>query len=59
MPDQNHCDCILCSTEIYFQTETRPHATIQCDGCGVELEITTVEPELTLQLSGDDIHWGE
>lgn len=51
--------CILCSTDLYLERETCIHGIVHCQACGIDLEIAAVEPELVLQLSGDDIHWGE
>ena len=52
-------ECIVCSSELNLQNETTLNGIVLCDSCGVDLQITAVDPAIEFRLPEDDIYWGE
>ena len=51
--------CIECGTDIVFPEDVMENELIDCDACGIELEVISIDP-LKLDLAPEEQEdWGE
>lgn len=59
MSTQNFAECPECAGAIGLPSDVMQGEILQCEECGVELEVTALEP-LTLALAPEEEEdWGE
>ena len=52
-------ECPVCGTEIKLAKGTVKGELIECDDCGVELEVVSVNPTIISEAPQEEEDWGE
>ena len=52
-------ECLVCGTEFEVSNEVEENEIIDCDTCGAELEVTSLDPITLEEAPEEQEDWGE
>ncbi|MDE0310571.1 MAG: lysine biosynthesis protein LysW [Acidiferrobacterales bacterium] len=52
-------ECPVCALAIEFEQDTITGELIECDDCGAELEVVSIDPDAVAEAPETDEDWGQ
>ncbi len=54
-----NAECPICSAEVAFEADTEVGEIVECEECGAELEVKSLEPPTLGEAPDEEEDWGE